>query len=187
MKIQLRKITPSDLPAYTYWKLPQHKYHQLNGPYFRKRSADEVEADIRLLKAALEAGKPDPLPHRRMIVNGEDELLGEVNWYWKSEETNWLEIGVVIFDENNWGRGIGYRALRQWIDTMFWEEPAIVRIGLTTWSGNTGMMRLAKKIGLQQEACYRKARIVAGEYYDSISYGILREEWERKGNENGVQ
>jgi putative hydrolase of HD superfamily len=25
---------------------------------------------------------------------------------------------------------------------------------------------------------YRKARIVDGKHYDSVSYGILREEWE---------
>lgn len=40
------------------------------------------------------------------------------------------------------------------------------------------MVKLAEKLGLKLEARYRKARIVAGTYYDSVSYGILREEWE---------
>jgi putative hydrolase of HD superfamily len=39
------------------------------------------------------------------------------------------------------------------------------------------MMRLAEKLGFIKEAVYRKARIVNNEYYDSISYGILKEEW----------
>lgn len=39
------------------------------------------------------------------------------------------------------------------------------------------MMKLATKLGFQEEACFRKARIVKGEYFDSIGYGILREEF----------
>lgn len=39
------------------------------------------------------------------------------------------------------------------------------------------MMNLAEKLGLKKEAVYRKARIVDNKYYDSISYGILMEEW----------
>ena len=44
-------------------------------------------------------------------------------------------------------------------------------------SGNHGMMRLAEKLGFLQEARFRKARIVRGEYYDGLGYGVLREEW----------
>jgi len=44
------------------------------------------------------------------------------------------------------------------------------------------MIELAKKLGVQKEAEYRKARIVNGKYFDSISYGILREELERQNN-----
>ena len=39
------------------------------------------------------------------------------------------------------------------------------------------MMKLAEKIGLRKEAVYRKARIVDNQYYDAVSYGILKEEW----------
>jgi len=60
---------------------------------------------------------------------------------------------------------------------VFKAHPEFVRLGLTTWSGNLGMVKLSEKLGLRQEACYRKARIVKNKYYDSVSYGILREEW----------
>jgi RimJ/RimL family protein N-acetyltransferase len=118
------------------------------------------------------------MKNRRLISNEQDELLGEVNWYWKSKETNWMEIGVIIFEEQNWGKGIGFQALRKWIDLLFADFPEIVRIGLSTWSGNIGMIKLSQKLGMIEEACYRKARIVNDTYYDSISYGILKEEWE---------
>jgi RimJ/RimL family protein N-acetyltransferase len=59
-----------------------------------------------------------------------------VNWYWKSEETAWMEIGIVIFNEKYWRMGIGTIALTLWIDEIFHAFPELVRIGLTTWSGN---------------------------------------------------
>lgn len=40
-------------------------------------------------------------------------------------------------------------------------------------------MRLAEKLGFKLEARFRNARIVNGSYFDSIGYGVLREEWER--------
>lgn len=89
----------------------------------------------------------------------------------------WMEVGIVIFNENYWGKGIGYTGLRMWIDEIFSENPKLIRIGLSTWSGNLRMMRLAEKLGLKKEAVYRKARIVDHTYYDSVSYGILRDEW----------
>jgi len=158
--------------------MPHHRYHEFNGPYFRKLSREEVEKEINRLAKEFEGGNENPLPHRMLITNEQQEMLGEVNWYWKSEETNWLEVGLVIFDEGNWGKGIGYQALKLWIAELFRQKEEIVRVGLTTWSGNKGMIRLAEKLGMQKEAHYRKARIVNGDYYDSISYGVLREEWE---------
>lgn len=176
--ILLRPITISDLKAYEYWKLPIHKYQKLNGPYFKKRTRDEVKAYIKRLNTIFQESIENPLPNRQLIVNESDKIIGEVSWYWKSEETLWMEIGIVIFDEKYWGKGIGFQAMNLWITQLFKTKKNIVRLGLTTWSGNIGMMKLSKKLGLKQEALYRKARIVNGVYYDSVSYGILREEWE---------
>ena len=76
-----------------------------------------------------------------------------------------------------WGKGIGYIVLKEWISEVFETHPMIVRIGLSTWSGNYGMIKLSEKLGLNKEAEYKQARIVKGKYYDSISYGILRSDW----------
>ena len=83
----------------------------------------------------------------------------------------------IIFNENYWGKGIGQLALALWVQKLLDKRPELIRIGLSTWSGNQRMMKLAEKLGFKQEAIYRKARIVDGAYYDSVSYGILREEW----------
>ena len=41
------------------------------------------------------------------------------------------------------------------------------------------MCRVARKLGFTEEARIRRARKVAGEHYDRMIYGILREEWEQ--------
>ncbi len=40
------------------------------------------------------------------------------------------------------------------------------------------MMKLATKLGFRLEGRFRRARIVNGQHFDSMQYGILREEWQ---------
>lgn len=104
-------------------------------------------------------------------------LIGNMSRYWENKDTRWLEIGIVIYDENYWSGGYGTDALRQWITKTFNDYSEIEHIGLTTWSGNIRMMKAAEKLGMLQEARIRKVRYWQGEYHDSVKYGILRNEW----------
>lgn len=140
---------------------------------------EEVDAYVQELKIKLTAGEQNRTDRKKLIMSSDDQIIGEVSWYWKSEETAWMEIGILIFDPQHWSKGIGFQALTLWITELFDFHSTIVRLGLSTWSGNTGMIHLAEKLGMQKEAVYRKARVVNGVYYDSISYGILREEWSK--------
>lgn len=177
--IVLRELDIKDLEDYLFWNHPSREFHKYNGPYYGRKSEEELKDYVEELRAALLKGEKNALNNKKLIADkATDKIIGQVNWYWKSEETLWLEVGIVIFNENYWGRGLGYSALKMWIDEIFEEKPELVRIGLSTWSGNLRMMKLAEKMGLKKEAVYRKARIVNKEYFDSISYGILKEEWE---------
>lgn len=178
MNIILRELEIKDLDDYLYWNHPSREFHKFNGPYYERSSEEELKVYIEELKELLLKGERNVLKNKEIIVNKDtDEIIGQVNWYWKSQETLWMEVGIVIFNENYWGKGIGYTALKMWINKIFDGNPKFIRIGLTTWSGNLRMMRLAEKLGLKKEAVYRKARIVDNQYYDSVSYGILKEEW----------
>lgn len=177
MKPTIRPIALEDLESYRKEIAPDRAYHRLNGPYFGIPTNTEQDQKIARIKKNLLSGCGD-ITNFQIITNEKDgAILGEVSCYWKDECTNWLEVGILIFDEHNWGRGIGSQILPRWISHILRTRPVLARIGLTTWSGNPGMMKLASKIGLQQEACYRNARIFEGRYYDSLSYGILREDW----------
>ena len=177
MEIKLRRILAEDLAMYKYWQLPEHRYHQFNGPYFKKASKAAIEEEMAQLAAAFERGDHNPLPKKKIISNVQNELLGEVSWYWKSEETNWLEIGIVIFDPTNWSKGIGKHALQLWIKDLFTAKKELVRLGLTTWSGNLGMICLAEKLGMKREGHHRKILPIRGEWVDNYSYAMLEEDF----------
>lgn len=120
---------------------------------------------------------PDRKSENNYGIYVDDVLIGDMSRYWENKETRWLEIGIVIYDENYWSGGYGTNALRQWITKTFNDYPEIEHIGLTTWSGNIRMMKAAEKLGMLQEARIRKVRYWQGEYHDSVKYGILRDEW----------
>lgn len=179
INIILRELEIKDLADYLYWNHPSREFHKFNGPYYKKSNEEELINQIEDFKTRLLKGERNVLNNKKIITNKDtDEIIGQVNWYWKSQETLWMEVGIVIFNENYWGNGIGSKALKIWIDEVFADNPKLIRIGLSTWSGNERMMKLAEKLGLKKEAVYRKARIVNNQYYDSVSYGVLKEEWQ---------
>lgn len=112
------------------------------------------------------------------IVTTDGELIGTVSYYWEHRPSWWLEMGIVIYQPAFWNGGFGTEALTLWGSHLFASMP-LVRIGLTTWSGNQRMIRCAEKLGMQMEARIRKVRLYNGVFYDSIRMGILREEWEQ--------
>ena len=115
--------------------------------------------------------------HRFAIVV-DNQMIGTVNAYYHDQNLKkWLEVGITIFNSSYWGLGIGYQALSLWISYLFDLHPDLPRIGLTTWSKNVRMIKLAEKLNLTLEAQFRKVRFYQDTYYDSISFGILREEW----------
>ncbi len=177
MKILIRELELEDLYLYEKWNNPNLLHNEFDGPYYPRMTVKELDLKIIEIKRKLLLGE-EAFANRKFIVNSETgNIVGSVNYYYRSKETNWLEVGITIYDDTLWGKGIGYIALRDWINEVFETHPMIVRIGLSTWSGNYGMIKLSEKLGLNKEAEYKHARIVKGKYYDSISYGILRSDW----------
>ncbi len=178
-QIILRDWISDDVEPYGYWRKPGHKWLDLNGPYYQKMTEEEIPKSMAKLQGFIDREEWDT-PRRKLVIAEKqtNKILGTVSWYWVGQETNWLDAGIVIWDSAYWGRGIGFEAFGLWCDYLFTEMKEIVRLGIGTWSGNHGMMALAKKLGFREEARFRDARIVKGKYFDSMGYGILRREWE---------
>jgi putative hydrolase of HD superfamily len=177
-QIRLRDWQRDDLSVYEHWMMPGQRWQDFDAPYLAHPAPDEVRAMVAALHARVEAADW-PTPRQRLVIADRetDWLLGTVSWSWESEETLWPAAGIALFDPATWGGGVGREALGLWTQYLFDSLPRIVRLDLRTWSGNVRMMHLAERVGYRLEARFRRARIVGGEYYDSLGYGILREEW----------
>lgn len=173
----VRTGRPDDGPVVREWSRPDHDWHRWDGPYFPRPTAAEAEvfADALAHQPVDVAGTPPP---RRAVVadRAGDRLLGTVSWYWESEVTQWARMGIVLYDPGVRGRGVGREALRLWTSFLF-ERTDWVRLDLATWSGNAAMTTVASAAGFVEEARFRRARVVDGVRYDSVVYGVLREEW----------
>lgn len=174
--IKLKKIKQKDLKV-IWLKAYQEdmpKWATLNAPYFEEyQKYEDFET---FFKEESKFFVRDSV--RGIYLDG--EIIGAVSYYYESKKTRWLEAGILIFEEENWGKGFGFEALTLWFDKIFKLEKDIVRIGMTSWSGNEGLMKLAIKLGMKEEGRLRKVRYFKGTYYDSMKYGILKEEWEHK-------
>ncbi len=177
-QITLRDWAIKDIPVYKKWNTGKHEWMKFDGPYYPKITPKELEIQCGSISIRIDENNyPDPRIKLIIADNETDEMIGLVSRYWESIETNWLCVGIVIFDPAFWSKGIGKDALGLWCKYLFDNMPELVRLDLRTWSGNHGMMRLAEKVGFSLEARFRKARIVDGKYYDSVGYGVLREEF----------
>ncbi|WP_070971208.1 GNAT family N-acetyltransferase [Vibrio sonorensis] len=171
-KIDIRHAKENELDLLHELVTSHDEWTKFNGPYF-PYAHPSLEQFKRCSFQRLLLGND------LQLVTVNDIPVGTVSCYWECEETRWLEAGIVIYDEQYWGKGIASAALRLWVSFLF-KNREIERVGLTTWSGNPRMMSLAMKLGFQQEARLRKVRFYQGEYYDSVKYGILRSEWEEQ-------
>jgi len=174
--ILLRPFQVEDLPVYAAWMAPGHRWRTLDGPYYPAPTTEQIASRMERIRARLLTGPP---PSDRLVIaaRGSGALVGTVSRYWQSQETNWLSLGISLYDPAHWGQGWGHQALGLWCQHLFDGPLELARLDLRTWSGNIGMMRLAEKLGFTREATFRRARVVNGEYYDGLGYGILREEW----------
>ena len=173
MEIKLRTATNEDLNS--LWSIsfgPESnlEWMKFNGPYFN----DPVQTLDEFLEGFGTFLVANPMAK---LITYDEKVIGIVTAYWMdSNIKQWLEIGIIIYDDKYWSKGLGSAALNLWLREMFDLFPYLPHIGFTTWSGNKGMIRAGEKVGMTLEANIRKVRYVNGKYYDSIKFGILREE-----------
>lgn len=172
MKIEIKPLTANDIQP--LWQLAygsgNQEWQNWNGPYFH---------DPILTLAELQQ-KIDPDDWMRQGIWADQKLVGEVSAYYEDGQLQrWLDVGIVIYQPQSWQQGIGSQALRLWLDQVF-AHTDLPHLGLTTWSGNLRMMKVAEKLGLNLEARVPQVRFWQGRYWDSVKYGVLRTEWQAK-------
>jgi RimJ/RimL family protein N-acetyltransferase len=84
--------------------------------------------------------------------------------------------GVTIGEREFWGRGYSSDALRLLAGHLFGAY-GLSRLELDTWSGNERAVRTSSRLGFREEGRRRPAVLVRGKRYNSMLFGMLREEW----------
>ncbi|WP_436855630.1 GNAT family N-acetyltransferase [Staphylococcus caeli] len=173
-KGELVVLTESLIKKIYYWKYeePMQAAKKWNGPYIKEPEMDKPT----FLKEMKQNRFIYPNVEGTLAIIIDEQFIGTVASYWVDKQTNWLEIGIVIYDSDYWESGIGSEVFQCWIDYLF-DNNFIHRLGISTWSGNVRMIKLASKVGMQEEARIRQARQVNGRYFDAIKMGILKSEW----------
>lgn len=175
--VYLKSIAASDVKdlwEVSYGPKADLKWMALNGPYFEDPIIPWEDFSNGLGKNITDH------PMIKMIMVRK-RIVGLVTGHFEDGELKqWLDMGVLIYDEQLWGKGIGSIALAQWMDELFNLFPYLPHLGFTTWSGNPGMQKVGEKCGMQKEGVIRQVRYWQGEYYDSVKYGILRTEYEER-------
>lgn len=172
-KVVLKQATNKDIDELYFWKFEEEKQEakKWNGPYITEEKITKEEYRKKW-EQEIFSGIPSSV-----VIKSNEKVIGDVGAYWVDKNTNWLETGIVIYDSDFWNGGYGSESYKLWIDYLF-TATNLHRLGMSTWSGNVRMMKVAKKLGMTEEARIRDARIVNGEYFDAIKMGILRKEWE---------
>lgn len=172
-KVVLKEAIKEEVDELYFWKYEEEgqEAKKWNGPYIPEEKLTRIEY------RTIWAQKIFPNLPASLIIKADEKVIGSVGSYWVDENTDWLETGIVIYDKKFWNQGYGSEAYKLWIDFLF-KSTDLHRLGMSTWSGNIRVMKVAEKIGMKVEARIRDARMVNGEYYDAIKMGILRKEWE---------
>jgi len=173
--VYLRPTTLEDMKDYERWNNPNSPASQFDGPWYKNDNLSKlIEIRTEKVKQGL---KP---PYRFLeIYTKSGEHIGWLNAYHSDNDPHSTAVGIAIQESSKWEKGLGTEALVLWIDYLF-REMNLTRIGFTTWQGNPRMIGLGKKLGFVEEARIRRSCFVKGKFYDRISMGILREEWDAK-------
>lgn len=81
-----------------------------------------------------------------------------------------------------WGRGLTTEAAAAVIDHAFAAFPDLNRIQATTDERNVGSVRVMEKLGMVREGLLRQDQYLRGEFRNTVCCGLLRCEWEARGN-----
>lgn len=107
----------------------------------------------------------------------EPVVIGAIELRKVAPEHRSAEMGILVGDREYWGRGYGTDAMRAMCRFAF-EEMDLRRISLGVMSFNTRAIRSYERVGFVVEGRLREDTYLGGYYYDTVSMGLLRADFE---------
>jgi RimJ/RimL family protein N-acetyltransferase len=110
--------------------------------------------------------------------NGSGRIIGQIVWFKTVQYLDEIEIGYIMYDRSQRGKGHMTEALKLFTRYLFDAKPLhnrpVNRIRLCIATENTASCRVAQKAGYTHELTQRQATYGRGRYYDMELYAMLR-------------
>ena len=104
-------------------------------------------------------------------------LLGTSQFYRSAPCIHGLELGYILHDPADRGRGLASEAVKLFSDHLFAARPGVYRQQLVIESWNVASWKLAERCGFVREGLMRSAGFGAGDPADCLLYGRTRKDW----------
>ena len=105
-------------------------------------------------------------------------LKGTIQFFRSAPCIHGYELGYVIHDRHEWGKGYASAGLKLLTDRLFDERPKVVRHQLTIECGNTGSWKVAERCGFAREGILRSAGF-GDDPAETFIYSRVRRDLER--------
>ncbi|NEA50186.1 GNAT family protein [Streptomyces sp. SID10815] len=174
MSVRLRPLRPEDAEHHLRWRNDPRVIHwaAAGDPAFGPVTAEAIGLGFDTMLRLN--------PRESAVFTVEDvadgRVIGMADYRDLDPFGQVATLGITVGEPEFWGRGHGSAALRLLVDHLFGAYP-LHRLELDTWSGNERAVRAFGKLGFREEGRRRSAVLVAGERYDRVLFGMLREEW----------
>ena len=106
LPLRIRPIHEEDL--FSLWKL----MYKESSPEWKKWDAPYFEHKAVTFEDYLKTKDSVVNQEDKWIIEVDGKVIGTVSFYWEHKPSNWLEMGVGIYDPNYWSGGFGTRALK---------------------------------------------------------------------------
>ena len=113
------------------------------------------------------------------ICHKKDGHIGNVSLQKISFINRSAEFAVLIGDSKHWGKNVSYMTSMVLIKHGF-EKLNIRKIFCSTAETNHGMIKLAERIGMQQEGCRKAHLYLEGRWVNVLEFGLFSEGFYQK-------
>ena len=119
-------------------------------------------------------------PRRRfqlaITLKGNGALIGNCGLRRKPDNDWEADIGYELNPEN-WGCGYATEAAQAMVNFGF-QELGLDRISSWCIAENTASTRVLERLGFRLEGRFRRKEYFKGRWWDTLTYALLRSEWE---------
>ena len=122
---------------------------------------------------------------RFLVVRDRDDVpVGVVNYRRTNLASGAFSVGGAIGEQELWGSGVGFDAMRLLVDHVFHHENAH-RVEFATASYNRHSLGVLAAAGFVLEGVLRDHHFLDGEYHDRTIWSVLRSEFEASALAHG--